>query len=223
MRRWLALSWLGWSLWAAGVPAAGENLQYVINWPSGLNLGEGRIKASHDGSGNWNFEFQLEAAVPGFGVADHFLSLTTENQCSIAFEKELQHGKRKTREKITFDGGTATRETIGGGKSTLTVPACARDALAYVFHLRKELSLGRLPPAQSVYYGSPYQVRIEYTGTQRVRIGDAYEEADRLVASIKGPASNFSVEAFFGKDQARTPLMVRIPLAMGTFSMEIVR
>ena len=48
-------------------------------------------------------------------------------------------------------------------------------------------------------------------------------EADRLTASLKGPSSDINFEVFFLKDAARTPALVRVPLAMGTFSMELVR
>lgn len=201
----------------------GEVLSYTINWPSGLSLGEAKLKASRQGSEKWNFELQFEAAVPGFAVADKFTSLTDAVQCSATFDKDLQHGKRKTQEKITFDSGTATRQTVGGGKSTLQVPACARDALAFVFHLRQELAQGRIPAAQNVYYGGPYHVKIDFAGTQRVRVGEASEDADRFRANIKGPASDFNVELFFAKDAARTPLLVKLPLGLGMFAMELVR
>ncbi len=214
------------TIWAASQIAAAEpaeDLQYTINWPSGLSLGEGRLKAARDGE-NWNFEFHFDAAIPGFGVSDRFLSLANQEQCSIEFDKELQHGRRKSKEKISFGpGGRMTRETVGGGKSELSVPACARDALAFIFHLRRELSQGRIPPAQSVYYGAPYQVRLEYKGAERLRLAESIEETDRVRALVKGPVSSLEIEVWFARDQTRTPLMAKVPLAMGTFSMEIVR
>ena len=44
-----------------------------------------------------------------------------------------------------------------------------------------------------------------------------------MSASVKGPASEITFEVFFLKDRARTPALVRVPLALGTFSMELVR
>lgn len=221
---WLALVLAGTGLLHADVPANGENLQYMINWPSGLSLGEGKIKANREGD-LWKFELQFEAALPGFVVSDRFLSQTSLNQCSVEFEKELLHGKRRSQEKISFDGGqhTATRQTVGGGKSTLTIPDCAKDALAFIFHLRRELSQGRLPAAQDVYYGAPYRVKVDFGGTQKVRVGEAMEDSDRILAAIKGPTSEFTVEVFISKDAARVPLLIKLPLTLGTFSMELVR
>jgi hypothetical protein len=40
---------------------------------------------------------------------------------------------------------------------------------------------------------------------------------------VKGPKSSFAFEMFFARDAARTPLLVRVPLSAGSFSMELVR
>lgn len=224
IKRWIAIGILYPLTFQAAGPVSGESLQYNINWPSGLGLGEGRLKANKTG-GNWNFEMEFEASLPGFAIADKFFSTTNSDQCSVRFDKELQHGRRKTKEKISFDSvsKTAERETNGGGKSKIEIPACAKDALAFLFFLRTELAQGRIPPAQNVYYGAPYRVRLEYKGTQRIRLGEGFQDADRLIANVKGPLSDFAVEVFFAKDESRTPLAVKLPLNVGTFSMEIVR
>jgi hypothetical protein len=41
--------------------------------------------------------------------------------------------------------------------------------------------------------------------------------------AVKGPKSDFSFEVFFARDPARTPMQIRIPLALGTFTAELVR
>lgn len=199
-----------------------ESLQYTINWPSGLSLGEGRISSTR-AADRWNHELQFEAAVPGFAILDRFLSVTMGQQCSVSFEKQLQHGPRKGSEKLTFDKGKLTRQTVNGGKSELDVAPCTRDALAFLFHLRQELAQGRIPPAQDVFYGGPYRIRSDYKGAKRIKLGEAYEDADLIVAHVKGPVSSLDLECYFGKDAARTPLLIKIPLALATFSVELVR
>lgn len=205
-----------------------EQLHYSINWPSGLSLGEAqlhgsRTKADSDAPARLDLGFDIDAAVPGFEVSDRFRSAATENYCSLSFEKKIQQGKKRAEETTTFDqeGQTATRETTGGGKTDLKTPACAKDALAYLYFLRHELSLGRLPPAQTVYFGAGYQIRVEFAGTQRIKVSDQFVEADRINASLKGQSSDVNFEVYFLKDSARTPILARVPLAMGTFSMEL--
>ena len=206
-------------------PFLNESLQYSINWPSGLGLGEASLQSGRAGE-NWKFSFTLDAAVPGFSLTDSFESLAAGGDfCSLEFTRNLQHGKRSSSEKTTFDAqkGTATRETVKGGKSELSIPSCARDALAFLYYVRRELRQGRLPSPQPVYFGGAYQLRLEFAGTQRLLVSDKPFDADRLSASLKGPASQVNFEIFFARDEARTPVMVRVPVSLGTFSMELVR
>ncbi len=209
---------------AGGFPQADESLQYTVNWPSGLSLGEGRLDARKSAAG-WEFELQLDAAVPGYAVADRYRSLANGELCSQEFEKNSVHGRRTAREKTVFDyrRNLARRNTVNGGKSELPIPACAHDALAFVFHVRRELAQGRVPPPQAVLFGSPYQVRLDFGGPQMVAANERREQADRVAVSFKGPASAMNFEVFFARDAARTPLVIRVPFALGTFSMELVR
>jgi hypothetical protein len=201
-----------------------ETLHYNVNWPSGLSLGEGQLSASRHGD-QWSFAISIEAALPGFALTEAAKATATADYCSVELEKKARRGKRNVDETTTFDQKnlTAERKTNKGGKSELKIHSCARDALTYVFFLRRELAAGRLPPAQSVYYGGAYQVRVNYTGVQSVRIGGESIEADRLVAIIKGPASEIKADMFFARDAVRTPLLVEVPLLVGKFSLELAR
>ncbi|MBV8818277.1 MAG: DUF3108 domain-containing protein [Acidobacteriaceae bacterium] len=207
-----------------------EALSYSVNWPSGLSLGESQLSASAskpagDKPENLNLNFSIDASIPGFQVLDKYHSQSSSGYCSLEFDKNLVHGRKKVEEKTTFDSDkqTATRETKGGGKTELNTGSCGKDALTYLYFLRRELSQGRLPPTTTVYFGAPYQVRVEFAGTQTIKIGDNSVKADRLTASLKGPASDISFEVFFLKDAARTPALVKVPLTLGTFSMELIR
>ncbi|MGE5569450.1 MAG: DUF3108 domain-containing protein [Rhodospirillales bacterium] len=205
-------------------PFGDESLAYTVNWPSGLSLGQAQLISKHSGD-KWHFALSLDAAIPGFVVSDSYQSTAAKDFCSVEFVKTFTHGPRKAGEKETFDSekGTATRQTLGGGKSEISTPRCARDALAFLFFLRRELAQGRLPGSQTVYFGAPYQLKLEYGGVQQIRINDKPAEAEQLRASLKGPASENSFELFFARDAARTPLMIRVPFKVGTFSLELVR
>ncbi len=206
-----------------------ETLRYTINWPSGLSLGEGQLSSTRTKSVEGEtvaFTLNMEAGIPGFPVQESVRSTATAGYCSMDLEKDTIRGKKNSKEKTIFEPQKmiATRTTLnGGGKTELSIPACAKDALSYIFFLRRELAQGRLPVAQKVYYGAAYDVRVQYMGTQTIRVADAQMETDRLLATIKGPASEITAEIFFARDASRTPVLVRIPLAMGKFSMEIVR
>jgi hypothetical protein len=201
-----------------------ETLRYNVNWPSGLSLGEGQLSASIQ-DGQWLYEFSMEAAVPGYVLREGAKATATKDFCSVELEKNGTRGKRIVDETTTFDqkNFTAVRKTNKGGKTELTIPACAKDALTFIFFLRRELAAGRLPQVQNVYYGAPYQVRVMYTGVQTIRIGGEAIEADRMAAVIKGPASETTADLFFARDSVRTPLLIQSPLPLGKFSLELSR
>ena len=167
-----------------------ENLSYSINWPSGLSLGEGSIVSAASGH-HLDLSLKLEATIPGYPLRDEYRSRSTAEFCSDTFEKLSTHGARVTSEKSIFDAEKKVlrRETSKGGKSELAIGPCAKDALAFLFFLRKELAQGRIPSPQTLYFGAPYQTSFKFAGTQQVKVGDNRIEADRVMISMKGPAS----------------------------------
>jgi hypothetical protein len=212
------------SVAAAPKAPKGESLRYNVNWPSGLSLGEAELTASPTESA-LNFMFRMDASVPGFAVTETANSRATKDYCSLELNKKGTRGKRKIDEKTEFDSARmkANRSTEGGGKSELSISPCAKDAVTFINFIRRELAAGRLPAQQKVYYGGAYSVRVTFAGTQRIVVGGEPAETDKLLAAIKGPASELTAELFFAKDAARTPLLVQVPLTMGRFSMELVR
>lgn len=206
----------------------GETLHYSINWPSGLSLGEATLRADRSGESGWQFELNLDASVPGFAIRDQYTSTADADFCSAQLDKKTSRGSRKNEERVTFDPKktTATREMVGrgktGGLSELDVPACARDVLTLLQFVRRELSQGRLPSQQPGILGAIYQIRLEYLGGLSVRLGDQQVEADRFRTSVKGPASDLTLEVYFARDPARTPVMVKVPLSLATFTVELI-
>ncbi len=221
-------------LFALGaVSGFAETLHYSINWPSGLSLGEATLRSDRTGDGTgaaagWDFELNLDASVPGFAIRDQYHSTANVDFCSGQLDKKTSRGSRKQEERVMFDpsGTTARRESYRGdkigGTSDLSVPSCARDALTLLQFVRRELVQGRVPPQQPAVLGGLYQVRLEYLGSTPVRLGNQSVDADRFRTSIKGPASDHTVELFFAHDGVRTPVMIKIPLSLATFTAELI-
>ena len=208
-----------------------ETLRYSINWPSGLSLGEATLSAvgSEQVAGQAqppriNLKFDIDAGVPGFTVSDRFHSTASAKLCSAEFEKNTSHGSKKVDDKETFDldTGAVTRGS-GDGKSEILANTCGKDALAFLYFLRQELSQGRIPSKQTVFFGAPYEISLKSEGTESVKIANKEVETEHLKASVDGPGSSISFDLFFLQDKARTPALVKVPLALGTFSMELVK
>jgi len=205
-----------------------ESLRYTLNWESGLNLGDAQLTASPASSGedaNWEFSLQAQAAVPKFPIAEFTRSLASSGFCTLESEKKAVRGQHKTDEKTTFETRLmkATRQTLNGGKSEISLSPCAKDALTFVYYLRRELAQGRLPQPQAVLYGAPYQISTQYVGTQKLKVGDSETDTERIRISIKGPVVKQDVDILFLKDGIRTPAQVRVVLPVGTISMDLAR
>jgi len=200
-----------------------ESLRYSVNWPTGVSLGEAQLSASSSPE-HMHFQFNVDAGAPAFTVSDRFNADASGSFCSIDFDKSTSHGSKKTGDKDTFDSKTGA-VTRGSGVSQVEMDGspCAKDALTFLYFVRQELSQGRVPQQETVYFGAPYQVRLSSAGSESIKIGGASVDADRITAAISGPSSNVSVELLFLKDRARTLAIVRVPLALGTFSMELVK
>lgn len=207
-----------------GFPFADEDLNYTINWPGGLSLGDAHLHAKRAGP-NWNFSFTLNASIPGFDVRDTYRGESGSDFCSISFDRATAHGSRQVADKETIDKErrVVTRVTSSGGRSEAPVPNCVKDALTFLFYTREELGQGRVPAPQEMLFGGLYQINLAYEGAVVVTIGEKQEQTDEMACTVKGPSSTVTFDMYFARDAARTPLLVKVPFAMGTFSMELNR
>jgi hypothetical protein len=212
-----------------GFPFQEESLHYTINYSSGLSLGDANLTA-HKTSNGWDFTVTVDAAVAGFNVRDKYNASMGSGYCSSELKRDTLHGAKAAREKTAFDqekqiAHRVTELPSDGGFSDMSTGACGRDAITFLYFARKELGQGRLPAPQVVYFGSAYTVQQSYTGAQSITLAGEQKAqvTDHLVFTVKGPKSDFSVEVYYARDAARTPLLIKIPQAVGTLSMELVR
>jgi hypothetical protein len=56
-----------------------------------------------------------------------------------------------------------------------------------------------------------------------IRVGGKPEQSDMLTCTMTWTASTIKFEMYFARDAARTPLLIRVSLQMGSFAMELVR
>jgi hypothetical protein len=207
----------------SGFPFGDETLSYSIVWPSGLSLGEAHLQATHTGSA-WNFDLKADASLPGYAIIDRYRATASSALCSSNFERDTIHGSKKASERIMISGSTATRQTVGGGKSEIPVSTCAHDALTFLFLVRRELGQGKIAPAETIVFGAGYPVKVEFAGQQQVRVADVPTDSDKVICTIQLPKTgDYKIEMFFARDAARTPLVLRAPFAIGTFAVELQR
>src|SRR5665213_1225832 len=210
-----------------GFPFTEENLNYTVNWPTGLGLGDVHMAARHDGPTGWAFTLTVNAAIPGFPVKDTYTSHANGDFCSTEFTRDFSHGSKKSIEKETIDRSheSVIRKTVrnGGGQSEFSISDCMKDALTLLYYARRELGQGRVPPSQQILFGGLYDIGMSYAGEQTIQSGGKPAITDKIVCSVKGPSSTVRFDMYFARDPARTPLLVKVPFAVGSFSMELSR
>ncbi len=209
-----------------GFPFTDETLNYSVSSPLGIAFGKVRMSATREGTSGWAFQFNLDASLPILTLTDRFNSYASPNLCAIRFERSFEHGSRKTNEVTYIDRGrsVAVRATRnGGGLSEIPVGLCPYDGLSFLYHLRRELGQGRIPPNDTILAGGAYKVSMVYAGEKTLLRDKQNAKADQVNCSIRGPKSEVHLEILFARDAARTPLEVRCPFALGTFSLELVR
>ncbi len=217
-----------------GFPFQNETLRYNVNWPGGNSIGNVTLTAAKSGAG-WNFDMAANVNVPLVPIADRYRSSAAGfDLCSVTLERLISHGSKKVTEKTEFDqkANTAQRRTLvpatadkpaGGGTSELQLPTCAKDALTFQYFARREMGQGRVPAATRVFFGSAYDAKMVYTGAMDIPVAGKPVTTDHVNVSVKGPASDFTFEIFYARDPARTPLLFKIPVSVGTVSLELVR
>ncbi len=211
---------VGFVFACVAVAAPAESLRYNLKWPSGLSLGEAALESS-----GLTFSLALDASLPAFPIRDRYTSSTTAQLCTIRFERETLHGSKKANERIVVSpDGAIKRETVGGGSTPVTAGPCAHDPISLLFATRLSLQAGKLPAAQTVLYGGGYPVRFEMGGYETVTANDHSVQADKVTCVLTIPkVGDYRIEMFFLRDPVRTPVLLRAPFAIGTFSMELVR
>jgi hypothetical protein len=218
-----------------GFPFQNESLRYHVIWPGGVKLGDASLSAQKGEGGVWNFEMSANVNVPLVPIADRYRSSAAgPDLCSVTLERSISHGSKKTNEKTEFDQkkNIAVRQTLipatadkpaGGGKSEISLPVCARDALTFQYFARREMGQGRVPAASRIFLGSGYALKMVYTGAMDIPVAGKPVTTDHVNVSVKGAASDFTLEIYYARDAARTPLLIKIPVSVGTVSLELVR
>jgi hypothetical protein len=54
-------------------------------------------------------------------------------------------------------------------------------------------------------------------------MGEKPVEADQMIVTVKGPASESTFILLVARDEARTPISITVPLEPGNFTMELAQ
>ena len=153
-----------------GFPFTDEDLNYSLNWPSGINLGEAHLHAKRAGA-KWDFAIHTRSGHPGFrGAGTSIAAQSAPDLCSMSFDRSTVHGLAQGEKgnQSTRGRGIATRVSKGGRRdSEFRCRSCVKDALTYLFYTREELGQGRVPAAQKILLRRPVSDDASPTAARR--------------------------------------------------------
>ena len=204
-----------------------ESLRYNVNWPSGAEPGRSHLHRAplRRGLGSG---CDRESRRPGFALADKFHSAVDRGALlhRIRARPEPRRPSEPTRRPISISSRQAHR-----------APRCFRPAAARAISesrpapatrgvpLLRARRVGPGPRARSAagVFRAGLFGTLDYTGPQAIAWAGSPDVTDRIHVTVKGPKADFVFDIFFARDAARTPLRIRVPLAPGVFSLELVR
>jgi hypothetical protein len=225
MSRFACFLFLAGSVHAQGrFPAGDEVLRYDVRLPNGSAIGTATFEAVRvkGAEASWHFRVHTNFSLPGIPVEDTFRSLSA-NFCSAEFEKDSLHGSKKTAEIVVFypERQKAVRSTKGGGMSSIQTGPCPKDPVNVLYHTRVELGKGRKPFTGTTVFGAAYEVKMDSRGKKKIEIGGKDHQTELVAGSYRGPKSKGEFEIYFSRDETRTPLVLRVPLAVGSITLEL--
>ncbi len=80
-----------------------------------------------------------------------------------------------------------------------------------------------MPPARKIFFGAPYDVSFQMAGEQQARLNKELVDADQLIVTLKGAASEAVFILLVARDTNRTPVRITVPLQPGNFTLELAQ
>ena len=93
--------------------------------------------------------------------------------------------------------------------------------MAYMYFARRELGQGRVAPAQRVFFGSAFSVRMEYTGAQTITPNE--NRGNRPPGGLRKGAEIHFGSRCSSRAMRRAPRSSSASRWLGSFSMDLVR
>ena len=177
-----------------------------MNWQSGLSLGDATLTAHRAASG-WDFDVTVNAGVPGFAMADTTARL---DRCRPLFagtgprpQPRRQADPREDHLRPEGRQRDAHHPVPGGRRQQRPSTFPPARATPWRSLITPAWSWGKAAclPAQQVFFGSAYTVRMDYTGAQNITVDEKPTVTDQLMRHREGAESRIShFEMFFARD-----------------------
>ena len=203
----------------------GELLTFDIYWPSGVALGEATLTAKSVKDVLF-FAASVEVALPQGRILYKFSSSADAALCSREFRQSVQRSGKFWEEISKFDAlSSKVQVSRDGHTREFSAGKCERDPLTYLYYLRTRAVAGPRPASDTLLLTGPLKLQLSAHTGENVKINRTERHGDRYVIhyppSARSGVSAGPFELWLDGTIKQTPIAVRLPLPLATFSAEL--
>ena len=184
-------------------------------------MGEATLQASSVKDTQF-FSASMEVVLPQGRMLYKFTSTTDGNLCSREFHQSVERGKKYWEEVTRFNAETGKASVSRDGR-TQELPAgkCARDPLAYLYYYRSQAAAGKKPTGDTLFLTGALQLGIEAKSKEQIKINRIERQAERYRITYPAGEESGLIELWLDGTSRQTPVAIRLPLPLATFSAEL--
>jgi hypothetical protein len=199
----------------------GEKLVFEIFWPSGVSMGEATLEAKSI-KDNLYFSAVAEVGLPQGRILYKYSSIASPDLCSREFRQSVERPGKFWEEITKFDADTGKATISRDGRSReVSAAKCSRDPLALLYYYRAQAAAGKKASSETLFLGAPLSLRIEAKGKEQIKIKQTERRGEHYKVAYPSAAGERSLELWLSDSPAQTPIAVRLPLPLATFSAEL--
>lgn len=199
----------------------GEKLLAEILWPSGVSMGEATLEA-RSLQDRIHLTAHVEVALPQGRLLYRYSSTATAGLCSLEFRRSSQRSGKFWEEITRFDPETGMASVTRDGHTREAASGkCPRDPLTYLYYYRAQAAAGKRPTTETLFLNGALPLRIESNRRESVKVNRIERQGERYRITFPSAAGEGNVEIWLDGATRQTPIAVRLPLPLATFSAEL--
>jgi hypothetical protein len=199
----------------------GEKLVFEIFWPSGVSMGEATLEAKSI-KDNLYFWAVAEVGLPQGRILYKYSSIASSDLCSREYRQSVERPGKFWEEITKFDADAGKATVSRDGRSReVTAAKCSRDPLALLYYYRAQAGVGKSASSETLFLGAPLSLKIEAKGKEQIKIKQTQRRGDHYIIMYPSASGDRSLELWLSDSPAQTPIAVRLPLPLATFSAEL--
>lgn len=208
---------------------SGEKLTYVVSWSKILKAGVAVMEVKEEEqNGTRIYRFVSSARSAGivstfYRVTDLAQSLVAADElCSLRFNLDSRHGKRKKHRELIFDQENHTVSQFANSmEGTYDVPPRVHDSLSSLYYLRTRTDFGGEKPIVIDVFenGKNWSVEVHIIGREKLQtvLGEVDTVKVKTQPKYDGVFQNKGeIVIWFTDDARKIPVLMKSTISIGS-------